>query len=414
MTRNRFMKKGLRTPGKPDGNISLKIALVYALLGGLWILISDSLLSAMVSSQAVFTRLAIYKGWFYVVSTAIMLYLLINRGVSRISQTVEALRESENRLAGILETMADGITIADGDGVITFANAAAENMLGLTRNDIEGRAYNDPKWRITTVDGEPFPSEELPVARVMRTGEPVHLVDFAIEHPDGTRVILAVSSAPILNGDRIAGVVSSIRDITERIRSQEELRLRREQEFKIREEAEEAKRQFYRGTIYSMTDGKLNLVPYDEIRATVMPSARVLPVKSEEDLANLRVVVRGVAEGVGMAEDRVYELVIAVGEAAANAIKHAHGGEALVGVKEDVVQVCIHDAGPGIDTLVFPKATLMKRFSTTTSMGLGYALILASVDIVYLSTEKGRTCVLMEKSSRGPEEMTLDALPDTW
>ena len=37
------------------------------------------------------------------------------------------------------------------------------------RDAITRRAYNDSEWRITTIDGEPLPDEELPFARVMRS-----------------------------------------------------------------------------------------------------------------------------------------------------------------------------------------------------------------------------------------------------
>jgi hypothetical protein len=57
----------------------------------------------------------------------------------------------------------------------------------------------------------------------------------------------------------------------------------------------------------------------------------------------------------------------------------------------------------------------MKRYSTAKSLGLGYSLILASVDSLYLATDDQGTWVLMEKSpSEPPPELNLDSLPDTW
>lgn len=213
----------------------------------------------------------------------------------------------------------------------------------------------------------------------------------------------------------IGGLIMFTEVITARKQAEEELRLRREREREIREEAEEAKKRFYRGTIFSVTDGKLNLVNYEEIDALVSPDAREIQLNTSRDLAPLRDAVEETARAEHMCDARVFDLSTAVGEAAANAVKHARGGAVRIGVVDGVMQVCITDEGSGMDALVLPRATLMTRFSTTTSMGLGYSLILACVDRVYLATGPRGTSVLIEKTIAEPsEEISLDSLPDVW
>ncbi|MEZ0395931.1 MAG: PAS domain S-box protein [Anaerolineales bacterium] len=137
----------------------------------------------------------------------------------------EALRESEERLSRLIETVPSGITIVNRDGQITFANPAAEAILGLTRSKIEQRRYNDPDWRITAVDGSPFPDEELPFVRVMQSGQPVYDVEHAIEHPDGRRVILSINAAPLKDATgQVTGMIAAITDITARKKVEEALR----------------------------------------------------------------------------------------------------------------------------------------------------------------------------------------------
>lgn len=140
-------------------------------------------------------------------------------------QAEQALRESEERLAGIIETVPSGIAIVNREGQITFANPAAEATLGLTRSKITQRRYNDPDWRITAVDGSPFPDEELPFVRVMQSGQPVYGVEHAIEHPDGRRVILSINAAPIKDSShQTIGMIAAITDITERRQTEQALR----------------------------------------------------------------------------------------------------------------------------------------------------------------------------------------------
>jgi PAS domain S-box-containing protein len=131
----------------------------------------------------------------------------------------------EERLAGIAGTLPIGIAIVDTGGRVTFANAVAEEILGLDASDVPGRFYNDPAWKITALDGGPFPDEELPFTRVMATGKEVRGVEHAIEHPDGTRVFLSVNAAPLHDAEgNTSGMVASLSDITERKHAEMEMK----------------------------------------------------------------------------------------------------------------------------------------------------------------------------------------------
>jgi light-regulated signal transduction histidine kinase (bacteriophytochrome) len=84
--------------------------------------------------------------------------------------------------------------------------------------------FNDPEWRITAIDGGPFPDEELPFRRVRDTGEPVEDVRHAIVWPDGRRRYLTINAAPLRLSGQPGMVVAGIHDITDQIRAEEQLR----------------------------------------------------------------------------------------------------------------------------------------------------------------------------------------------
>lgn len=69
-----------------------KITALYALVGGLWVLFSDKLLGVLVTNPEILTQLQTIKGWLYVIVTAWMLYLLINRGVAALQPSQAGLR----------------------------------------------------------------------------------------------------------------------------------------------------------------------------------------------------------------------------------------------------------------------------------------------------------------------------------
>ncbi len=82
-----------------------KIAAIYVLVGGLWILFSDQLLSVLVKNEQLLTELQTFKGWFYVSVTAGMLYALIRRSVVALQQSEATVRSSAEQFRQLAENI---------------------------------------------------------------------------------------------------------------------------------------------------------------------------------------------------------------------------------------------------------------------------------------------------------------------
>ncbi len=57
---------------------ALRLALIYAFFGALWILVSDRLSFYLVPDLQLAERLQTYKGWFFIAVTSVLLWLLAN------------------------------------------------------------------------------------------------------------------------------------------------------------------------------------------------------------------------------------------------------------------------------------------------------------------------------------------------
>lgn len=148
----------------------------------------------------------------------------------------EALRSKHDQLSSIYATSPVGIVMVDRSGQIVDANPQAEKVLGLEKEDILQLQYNTPAWRITDLDGTPFPEEKLPFAQVKSTGRLVRDVQHAIEWPDGRRMLLSVNAAPLFDqAGQFNGMIASVEDITERKRTEERL-LQSEQRLRLHAE----------------------------------------------------------------------------------------------------------------------------------------------------------------------------------
>lgn len=78
----------------------LKITLIYTFFGGVWILLSDSILHAIFLDVVLVNKLSILKGWIYVVLTASLIYMLISSMVKRLNNQGKKLVESYEELTG--------------------------------------------------------------------------------------------------------------------------------------------------------------------------------------------------------------------------------------------------------------------------------------------------------------------------
>jgi len=77
---------------------ALKIAGLYALFGGLWIVFSDTILLWMlhgIADPQIVTRLHTIKGWFFIAVTTGLLYLIIQRNMEAIQSSEKSAREYE-------------------------------------------------------------------------------------------------------------------------------------------------------------------------------------------------------------------------------------------------------------------------------------------------------------------------------
>jgi PAS domain S-box-containing protein len=168
----------------------------------------------------------------------LLYYIGVQIDISWKREAERKLRSEQDLNSKIMETSVVAITTLNPDGEITFANQQAQHVLGLSFDEIKKRTYNDPKWRITSIDGSPYPDSELPFVKVMQTGEPVFDIRHAIIWPSGKRKFLSINGAPIFDdNNQISLMVFLVSDVTELIEFQRKLE---ESEKRFRRLAESA------------------------------------------------------------------------------------------------------------------------------------------------------------------------------
>jgi PAS domain-containing protein len=122
----------------------LKIVILYAVSGLLWILFSDLLLSKITKDPQIYTKISIVKGWLYVILTAALLYWLVGMYSKQRTQSEIALRENEQMFRSFFEAHSSVMILIDPDtGDIVDANRAAADFYGFSRETLRSMAISD-------------------------------------------------------------------------------------------------------------------------------------------------------------------------------------------------------------------------------------------------------------------------------
>lgn len=141
----------------------------------------------------------------------------------KLQQALDKLDERE-LIDRIIETSPAGILVVNNQFKITFANARAEQLMGLKLIGKNRHAYKAPKWFYTDYQGNPLPDQELVYKQVISNGLQVFDAAVAIQWPNGSRTLLSINGAPFYDrSGAIEGAVLSIEDVTQRREAEEKI-----------------------------------------------------------------------------------------------------------------------------------------------------------------------------------------------
>jgi PAS domain S-box-containing protein len=165
------------------------------------------------SPRAIFDSSGEFKGAFAVLTD-----------ITRNKEIEEANTKNFIRLKTIMDSVGDGIYGVDRNGKTIFVNPALLRMTGYSEKELIGRNLHYI-LRHTKSDGSAYEREDCPILMTLLKGETFfNITDEVVWRKDGSRFPVEYTSAPIVEQDRITGAVVVIRDITERMQAEEEIK----------------------------------------------------------------------------------------------------------------------------------------------------------------------------------------------
>lgn len=139
--------------------------------------------------------------------------LVILRDITERKRVETELRESERRLAGILEQVPVGVGLTNVEGRWILSNS---RMRDFAPSVIPSRdAERGSRWRAFDDEGHPLDPGDYPAARALRGETVVPGIEFQYAAGDGRDRWMRIAAAPFLNAHgETAGAVTVAQDIT--------------------------------------------------------------------------------------------------------------------------------------------------------------------------------------------------------
>lgn len=320
-----------------------------------------------------------------------------------------------------LNQLSEGVIITDAEGQIVFVNAAAQLLHGQAVLGVGPDAYT-ASYHLLTMDGEPFPVEDLPLTRAVRGGEVTVDSRWRIRRADGSEILAIGNARPMYDkhGKQIAAILN-IRDDTQRHADEIALKeLVRAKDMLLHEVNHRVKNSLQ--LVTSLLSLQAARSDHVEVRQGLTDASKRVSViariherlyaESEHDSVNIGALLRDLAQDnvhahssqgqirletdchdFNVALDWAVPMALCTTELVTNAMKYAFDGCPAGTIRlvvrltpDDIVEIRVSDDGKGLPA----------GFDPALPTGLGMRIVTALVrqlraDLDFASTPQGAT-----------------------
>ncbi|PKQ44139.1 hypothetical protein CSW08_15215 [Confluentibacter flavum] len=182
--------------------LSLKIAFIYFLVGSLYIIFSDILLEKMLPPETV-TEFQSYKGLAYVFLTSFLLFFLLKNNLKKINT-------SEQKYRLLADHSKDLIFLVNPDSEIVYLSPSVKDLLGYEVSEAIGRKKYD------FIHPDDLKKVENNINDLLLKGKSKPIT-YRVKNKANDYIWFESLKELITKNNKVIGIVSSCRDVTERV-----------------------------------------------------------------------------------------------------------------------------------------------------------------------------------------------------
>ncbi len=121
-----------------DKKAAFKIAAIYLLFSGAWILFSDQILYFFVRSAVILTKFQTIKGGAFVLTTAVLIFFLLKKEIALQMRARDELRASEEKYRMVVNNSPDLLYRTNPKGIVTFITPSITPLTGYSMEETIG------------------------------------------------------------------------------------------------------------------------------------------------------------------------------------------------------------------------------------------------------------------------------------
>lgn len=122
------------------------------------------------------------------------------------------LNQIANKSETVINSIAEGVVVTDGQGKIQLINPAAQQILGWEKQDAMNLDYRSV-IKLGDSKGNALPDEVSPTRQMLITNQSVATNDYSLTTHSGKKILISLLVSPV--GDSSSGAIIVFRDITE-------------------------------------------------------------------------------------------------------------------------------------------------------------------------------------------------------
>ncbi len=123
-------------------NPALKVAAIYACFSILWILFSDQILLWLVKDAESLTMVQMLKGWFFVLTTSVIIFFLLKNEISKINRAKENLIKEKAFTEKVINSMPGIFYASSEDHQLVILNRNLQELIGKSPEEINRDEFN--------------------------------------------------------------------------------------------------------------------------------------------------------------------------------------------------------------------------------------------------------------------------------
>lgn len=153
------------------------------------------------------------------------------KGINILTQAITArLSEQTMTYKSLVNSMNHGLIYHSISGEVLICNQASQDLLGFSKDQLQGKTPFDPTWQATKDDGSKFSGDDHPVMVTLRTQAPCRKVLMNVSKSNGQRIWLSIDAEPVFDAQKqLMGAISAFSDVSDIVNARNEMEKQKKQ-----------------------------------------------------------------------------------------------------------------------------------------------------------------------------------------